>query len=445
VTDAVRAAERYVEAQRAFAGNGAGAAPAWLRGLRERGLERFRSRGFPTTRLEEWRFTSVEPLVVTPFALAGAGAREPAPDAVAAHLLPGPAGPRLVFVNGRFAPRLSSAAGLPAGVVATSLAEAVARDLGPVSEHLGGSGADGQGPFAALNTAFLADGAFVHVAAGTEVTEPLQLLFLATAEAAPVVAHPRTLVVAERLARVTIVESYAGPEGAVYWTNAVTEVVAGEGARVEVCRVQRESRAAYHVATTHTRQGRDSVVRVHPLVFGAALARHDVTAVLEGEGASCLLNGLYLATGSQHVDHHTVIDHASPHAESHEYFNGVLDERARGVFNGRIVVRPGAQGTDSKQTNNNLLLSEEARADSQPQLEIYADDVRCTHGATLGPIDERALFYLESRGLDPAAARAMLTYGFGAEILGRLGVPALRAHLDRLVRARLLGADGSAA
>jgi Fe-S cluster assembly protein SufD len=226
----------------------------------------------------------------------------------------------------------------------------------------------------------------------------------------------------------------------VYWTNAVTDVVVGDGGRVDVLRVQRESDRAIHVATTRTRQGRDSMVRVHPLTFGAALARHDITTVLDGEGASCLLNGLYLAQGTQHVDHHTVIDHAKPHAESHEYFNGVLDGRARGVFNGRIVVRPGAQRTDSKQTNNNLLLSEEARADSQPQLEIYADDVKCTHGATLGPIDERALFYLKSRGLSANEARAMLTYGFGAEILARIEEPTLRHHLDALVRARLLSA-----
>jgi len=177
---------------------------------------------------------------------------------------------------------------------------------------------------------------------------------------------------------------------------------------------------------------------------GAALARHDLTAVLDGENSTCLLNGLYLAGGSQHLDHHTVIDHAKPHAESHEYFNGVLDGRAHGVFNGRIIVRPGAQRTDSKQTNNNLLLSEEARADSQPQLEIYADDVKCTHGATLGPIDEKALFYLKSRGLGANEARALVTYGFGAEILGRMAVPELRAQLDGIVRARLLGAGGSA-
>ncbi|MEK7667349.1 MAG: Fe-S cluster assembly protein SufD [Gemmatimonadota bacterium] len=252
------------------------------------------------------------------------------------------------------------------------------------------------------------------------------------------VTHPRVLVVVERLARIVLVESYAGD--GVYWTNAVTELVVGDGARADLYRVQRESEHAYHVATTHTRQGRDSVVNLHPVSFGAALARHDITAVLDGEGARCVLNGLYLGRGSQHIDHHTVIDHAQPHGESHEYFNGVLDDRSRSVFAGRIIVRPGAQRTDSKQTNNNLLLSEEARADSQPQLEIYADDVKCTHGATLGPIDGKALFYLESRGLGSEEARALLTYGFGAEILERMDVPELRAQLDAIVRDRLLGA-----
>jgi Fe-S cluster assembly protein SufD len=360
------------------------------------------------------------------------------------HLLPGTGRHRMVFVNGRFAPALSVLDGLPDGVTVSSMGEVLRREPERLRVLLGGTATEAKTAFAALNAAFLADGAFVHVAAGVEVAEPLQVLYFVTAGAGPVVTHPRTLVVVERLARVVVVEGYAAAAGGVYWTNAVTDVVVADGGRADVLRVQRESERAFHSAATHTRQGRDSVVRVHALAFGAALARHDIAAVLDGEGSSCLLNGLYLARGTQHVDHHTVIDHAKPHGESHEYFNGVLDDRSRGVFNGRIVVRPGAQRTDSKQTNNNLLLSEEARADSQPQLEIYANDVKCTHGATLGPIDDRALFYLKSRGLGAPEARAMLTYGFGAEILGRIDAPVLRHHLDGLVRARLLGESASA-
>ncbi|PYO99690.1 MAG: Fe-S cluster assembly protein SufD [Gemmatimonadetes bacterium] len=255
----------------------------------------------------------------------------------------------------------------------------------------------------------------------------------------PVVSHPRTLIVVDRGAQAAVVETYAALAGGVYWTNAVTEAVVGEGARLELFRVQREGPESFQVATTHSRQERDSYLALHVVAVGAALARHDVSTVLDGAGAELILNGLYLLSGAQHADHHTVIDHAQPHCASHEFFNGVLAERARGVFTGRIIVRPGAQRTDSKQTNNNLLLSTEARADSQPQLEIYADDVKCTHGSTVGPIDQNQLYYLRSRGLSPEAARSILTYGFGAEILDRMRHPDVRARLDRLVRERLGG------
>jgi Fe-S cluster assembly protein SufD len=223
----------------------------------------------------------------------------------------------------------------------------------------------------------------------------------------------------------------------VYWTNAVTEVVAGDGAHVDCYRVQRESDRAYHVAVTDVHQGRDSTVNLHAVAFGAALARHDLRGTLAGPGGYLILNGLYVLAGEQHADHHTAIDHAAPHCESHEYFNGVLDGRSHGVFNGRIIVRPGAQKTDSKQTNNNLLLSREAHADSQPQLEIYADDVKCTHGSTVGPLDSKALFYLRSRGIAEVEARRLMTYGFAAEILNRMDVAPLRAQLDQIVRTRL--------
>jgi len=276
----------------------------------------------------------------------------------------------------------------------------------------------------------------VHVPAKATIAEPIQLLFLASGDR-PVVTHPRNLVVLEREARASIVETYASLGQGPYWTNSVTELVVGDSARVDYHRVQRESPRAYHVATTQTHQGRDSTVHVHAVAFGGALARHDLGSVMAGPGGTLVLNGLYLENGAQHVDHHTTIDHAAPHCESHEYFNGVLDGKSRGVFTGRIIVRPGAQKTDSKQTNNNLLLSADAHADSQPQLEIYADDVKCTHGSTVGPLDPRALFYLRSRAIDERDARRLLTYGFCAEILGRIAVAPLRAQLDRIVRERL--------
>ena len=431
VASRVDAVQRYLAQHEAFAANGARSAPAWLRDVRAAALTRFAELGFPTTRQEDWRFTSVEPIVATAFEAA-------APVELPAALdTPGrfAAAARLVFVNGRYSARHSSVAGLPAGVRVESLAAAVrGKDAAPVERHLGQAGPPANA-FAALNTAFLDDGALVHVARGAVLDAPLELVFLSVA-GAPAVTHPRCLVVVEEGARASVVERYGG-EGAAYWTNAVTDVVLGDGAHLELTRLQEEAPGALHVATTHTRQGRDSVLRLHPMVFGALLARHDITNVLDGAGAELVLNGLYLLGGRQHADHHTVIDHARPDCQSHEFFNGVLDGRSRGVFNGRIVVRPGAQHTDSKQTNHNLVLSEEARADSQPQLEIYADDVKCTHGATLGPLDPKELFYLQSRGLAPAEARALLTYGFGGEILGRVRHERVRAALDELVRARL--------
>ncbi len=437
------AVARYVAAHKAFAAAGGKRAPAWLRRRRAAAIERFAALGFPTTRQEEWRFTSVAPIADGTFALARTGRPAPRPTVAAGAAL------RLVLVNGRYAPELSSLAALPPGVTVTGLAAALSGGDAAVEGHLARH-ADSEGnPFAALNTAFLQDGAFVHVGRGVDLDPPIEVTFLASAPGgAPAVSHPRVLIVVDERARAAVVERYAGggppsPPGE-YWTNAVTEILVGDGAHLELVRVEQEAPAAYHVATTHATQGRESVLRLHPLVFGATLARHDITTVLDGPGAELVLNGLYLLGASQHADHHTVIDHARPDCQSHEFFNGVLDGKSHGVFNGRIIVRPGAQRTDSKQTNHNLVLSEEARADSQPQLEIYADDVKCTHGATLGPLAPQDMFYLQSRGLAPAEARALLTYGFGAEILGRMRHPALRERFDGAVRARLGELSGRA-
>jgi Fe-S cluster assembly protein SufD len=437
----VSVADRYVADFEAFAGNGAAGAPAWLKQIREGAIARFAELGFPTTKQEEWRFTSVAAIADRRFVLAHAP-RSPLPALSDIERSCVGVGPRVVFVNGRHVPELSSGPALPAGVQATSLAAALQSDVsGELARaHLARHAPWHDSPFAALNTAFLADGAFVLVPAGVTLEQPLELLFLSSGGPAadgPTVSHPRSLMVIERGARAAVVETYAGLGGDVYWSNAVTEIVVGEAARAELYRVQREGPHALQIATTHSRQERDSFLGLHVATLGAALARHDITTVLAGAGAELILNGLYLLRDAQHADHHTVIDHAQPHCASHEYFNGVLAGRAHGVFNGRIIVRPGAQRTDSKQTNNNLLLSTEARADSQPQLEIYADDVKCTHGSTVGPIDPTQLYYLRSRGLSPDAARSILTYGFGAEILDRMRHPAVRERLEQWIRERL--------
>ncbi len=441
MTEVADRTARYVADFDAFARNGASGAPAWLRELREGAIARFSELGFPTTKQEEWRFTSVAPIADARFTLAHAP-RSPLPVHADVERLCVGGGPRVVFVDGRHVPALSAPAQLTGGARAGSLAAALwtGAESGLARTHLARHARWRDSAFAALNTAFLADGAFVHVPADVTVGPPLELVFLSTGQSGsdgPMVSHPRSLIVVERGARAAVVETYAGLSDGVYWSNAVTEVVVGEGARVELYRVQQEGPRGLQIATTHSRQERDSYLGLHVVTLGAALARHDINAVLDGPGAELILNGLYLLSGLQHADHHTVIDHAQPHCASHEFFNGVLAERAHGVFNGRIIVRPGAQRTDSKQTNNNLLLSTEARADSQPQLEIYADDVKCTHGSTVGPIDQTQLYYLRSRGLSPEAARSILTYGFGAEILDRMQHPDVRERLDRLVRARL--------
>ena len=429
--------ERLVGSYNAWATNGASRAPSWLRELRAGGIGRFAELGFPSMKQEAWRFTNVAPIAEGSFDLAKVPARIPTLDDIRPYLLL-ETGPRLVFVDGFFQPALST----PFFDDVQSLAHVVQHRPELVREHLGKYAAIGERPFSALNTAFVHDGAFVHVAARATAELPIQLLFLATG-AQRVVMHPRNLVVVEREARASIVETYAalheGGAGSAYWTNAVTEIVVGDAARVDYHRVQREGASAYHVATTQSHQGRDSTLNLHFVAFGGALARHDIGAVMAGPGGTLILNGLYLLAGQQHADHHTTIDHAADHCESHEYFNGVLDDKSRGVFTGRIVVRPGAQKTDSKQTNNNLLLSPDAHADSQPQLEIYADDVKCTHGSTVGPLDPRAVFYLKSRGIGADDARRLLTYGFAAEILGRMQVAPLREQLDRIVRSRLAG------
>jgi Fe-S cluster assembly protein SufD len=374
-----------------------------LRSLRERAIARFAEVGFPTTHLEQWRFTSVQPIADTPFTLSGV----------------------------RW-----DAGHVPAGAVVNTLGEAMQRWPDLVQAHLARYAPVEANPFTALATAFLSDGLFVHVPAGVVVDEPIQLTCRLPAGAQRAMGYPRLLVVMERAAQAKIVEVYDSASS-VSLINAVTEVVLKEGAQLDLCREQRDGDRGYHIATTQSHQGRDSRFVFTTVALGSALSRHDINAVLDGSGAYLILNGLSVLDHKQHVDNHTTIEHAQPHCESHEYFNGIFDGESHGVFNGRIIVRPGAQRTDSKQTNNNLLLSGSARADSQPQLEIYADDVKCTHGSTVGPLDSTALFYLRSRGLGAAEARGLLTYGFGAEILDRIAVPGVRERLDRTIRERL--------
>ena len=288
-----------------------------------------------------------------------------------------------------------------------------------------------------MNTAFISDGAFVYIPKDSIVDAPIHLLFIATASGKPEVSHPRNLIVAGANTQVKIVESYVGLDKAVYFTNAVTEIVAGENSVIDHYKLQRESVQAFHVATLQIQQARSTTFSTCSISMGGALVRNDVNAVLDGEGCESVLNGLYLVTGQQHVDNHTQIDHAKPHCSSREFYKGILDEKARGVFNGRIIVRPGAQKTDSKQTNKNLLLSEGALVNTNPQLEIYADDVKCTHGATIGQLSADVLFYLRSRGINLETARNLLTYAFASDITSRIKIESIRTELENILFSRL--------
>jgi Fe-S cluster assembly protein SufD len=403
--------------------------PDWLRSIRREAIERFGQLGFPSVRHEEWRFTNVTPIAERTFAPASDGARGAAP-VVSSLGWQAPGLSRVVFVNGRYDAELSSVGALPDRVEVGSLAGALARGEALVEQHLTKLAGFEAQPFVALNTAFLADGAFVRIPANTVLDSPIELLFVSAPGSEPTVSHPRVLVVAGENCQATIVESYAGPAGERYFTNAVTEIVAGQNAVVDHYKVQRESLEAFHIANMHLLLDRSVTFSSHAITVGGSLVRNDILAVLNGEGVDCTLNGLYVVNGQRLVDNHTTIDHAQPHCGSHEVYKGILADRGRGVFNGKIIVRPDAQKTDAKQTNKALLLSEDAQINTKPQLEIFADDVKCTHGATVGQLDEDALFYLRCRGIGEADARKMLIRAFLGDILTRVKVEALRRQLD---------------
>lgn len=414
----------------------------WLRSLRRKAILRFQEVGFPTRKREDWKHTDVGPIARSPFRVDPASA---APR-IAGDLIEGFTFgvlkcSQLVFVNGRFAPRLSYLRWLPDGVQVRSLGEvrqARPRSLEPQLASIATWDAN---PFTALNTAFFEDGAFLHLPKGAVVEEPIHLLFVSTAQDPPVAAHPRNLVVLEEGSQATLIESYAGLDRGPYFTNAVTEIHVGPGASLDHYKMQREADAGFHVADMAVRQDRGSVVSATSVALGGSLVRNDVRVSFQGEGGDLTLNGLYALGGQQHVDNHTFIDHATPNCTSRELYKGILDGRSRGIFYGKILVRQDAQKTSSRQTNKNLLLSNEAFVDSTPGLEILADDVKCTHGSTIGQLDENAVFYLRSRGIDEEAARSLLTYAFASELINQVKVASMRIRLDQLILSRLPSAE----
>ncbi len=408
----------------------------FLRPVRESAFARFYELGFPTTHDEDWRFTNVAAIAQTAF--------KPAPDVsilprqLDPFRIPG-VGCVLVFVNGRFAPALSPLLALPEGMKLGSLAESLANDRERVEDHLTRYADFSRDAFLALNTAFLQDGAFVYVPKGMIVAEPIHILYVSAPGDEPVMVHPRNLIVAGENSQLTVVEDYvslgggAGAPPTAVFSNAVTELVAGQHTVVAHYLLEREDTQAFNVSTLRLQQDRSASVASHSVLLGGGLVRNNVHPVLAGEGGDCLINGLFLGRGRQHLDNYMLVEHASPHCDSRQFYNGILDDQSRGVFHGRIIVHKDAQKTDAKQTNRNLLLSDEAQIDTKPQLEIYADDVKCTHGATIGQIEEEALFYMRSRGLAESEARALLLFAFASESLDRMKAGPVRDYLAALV------------
>lgn len=410
---------------------------AWLRPIRKAAISRFVDLGFPSTRHEEWRFTNVAPIAKGAFEPANTERADVRPEQIEALSFGDANAALLVFVNGRYVSELSRTDSVPDGVQICSLGAALEAGGQVVQRHLARYADYDDQAFTALNTALMEDGAFVHIPRGTIVEAPIHLLFVAATNGKKLASHPRNLIVVDANSQVTIVESYVGLSDDEYFTNTVTEVVAGENAVVDHYKIERESDEAFHIATLHLHQHRSSNVTSHTVSIGGALVRNNINTVLDGEGCECTLNGLYTVTGTQHVDNHLNVDHAKPHCNSREFFKGICDGKGRGIFSGRIIVRKDAQKTDAKQSNMSLLLSKDAQVESKPQLEIFADDVKCTHGATIGQVNGDAIFYLRTRGISESAARNLLVYAFAREILDRIRIETLRAQLEGLLVARL--------
>jgi Fe-S cluster assembly protein SufD len=414
-----------------------GARLSWLKRAREQALSSFSAMGFPTLRDEEWKYTSVAQIEKGNFALAAASTSAVSSAQIAALALPD--AQLLVFVDGRYAPTLSRIAALPAGVTVVSLAAVLERDTDALQTLLdtprSGQPSDYASGFAALNAACMADGAYIRVAAGAVLETPIHLLFVACTD--NLASHCRNLIIAEQNSQACIVEHHAALSASRYFTNVMTDVVVGRGARIEHHKLQQESNKAFHIAAVNAALDQGSHFVSSSFALGAALARSDINVALNAAGAECSLDGLTMSEGRQHIDHHTCIDHNRPQGTSREFYKGVLAGASRAVFNGKVIVHPDAQHSDASQSNRNLLLSAQAEVDTKPQLEIWADDVKCSHGATVGQLDDEQIFYLRSRGIDDAAARALLTYAFAAEMVARVGPVTLRNRLDQLLRARL--------
>jgi Fe-S cluster assembly protein SufD len=432
VITATQQLESYLENFNEFEKLAAGHHLPWLRKLRQNAFARFCEAGFPNTHDEDWRFTNVSAIAQTAFRLTRNRRVRLSRQELEPYQVAGVAC-QLVFVNGHFARELSLLGKLPNGVKVSSLAGEIADNPGATEPHVGRYLDVGRDAFCALNTAFVEDGAYVHIPRGTLLEDPIYLLFVSTADDAPSMSHPRNLIVAEEDSQATFVEDYVSLGGGAVFCNTVTDLVAGDHTVLSHYMIEREHKEAFNISTLRIQQGKSTNVVSHSVLLGGTLVRNNVHPVLAGEGGECLINGLFIGNGRQHLDNYMLVEHASPRCSSRQFYNGILDGHAHGVFHGRIIVHKDAQKTDAKQTNRNLLLSDDAQIDTKPQLEIYADDVKCTHGATIGQIEGDALFYLRSRGIDEVSARKLLLFAFASECLDRMKQGPVRKHVEGLI------------
>jgi Fe-S cluster assembly protein SufD len=404
--------------------------------VRRDAIRRFAQNGFPTTRQEEWRFTNISPITKIEFQLIlQYELRGISRDDIQKYLLDGAI--YVVFVNGMFSSELSDIGTLPQGVMVGSVTETLKKHPEKVQPYIGRLVKGEESAFTALNTAFMWDGGFILVPKDIVMDRPIQLLFIATDHEQTYIAQPRNLIVAGVNSQYKVVETYAGLAQNTYFTNTVTEIVLGENSRLEHDKLQIENMNAFHIGTTQIQMNAASHYTSNVISLGGSLVRNNITAVFDAEGSECTLNGLTLSTGTQIIDNHTAIDHAKPHCNSHELYKAILDGGSKGVFNGKIFVRKDAQKTDAKQTNKTLLLSDDATINAKPQLEIFADDVKCTHGATIGQLDDEQVFYLRTRGIDLAAARDILTFAFAGDVINRITVEPLRQQVEKMIYDRL--------
>jgi Fe-S cluster assembly protein SufD len=411
--------------------------PAWLKEIRRSALGFFEREGFPTMKDEDWHFTNVGPIAGRIFRTPGDGS--PVSSEAIARFSHQQDWYTIVFVNGHPIGGADNP-GVPEGVSISTLAAEISQDSDLLKRHFSKLASTESGSFTALNAAMAKDGAVIRIAADAVVDKPIHLLFISDTSAHGSAVHTRNLVFADRHSQSTVVESYVSVGGDDYFTNAVTEVFVADGARLSHYKLQTEHGTAFHVGTINVHQARSSRYESFSFATGAKLSRTNVYSTLAGESAEVVMNGLYMVDGAQHVDHQTRIEHVAPNCPSHELYKGILDGRSHGVFNGKVYVHPEAQKTDGKQSNNNLLLSDSARIDTKPQLEIFADDVKCTHGATVGRLDETALFYMRSRGVGPAQAKRLLTYAFAADVLEKIELEPLRLSLEQQVLDRFTSA-----